>query len=104
MCSLTVIVPVLNESQLLPDFLRITVDDLEGGGLDWELILVDDGSTDGSREIMEAFAADRDRVRVVALERNVGPGAHLHEAIGVRRSRSPATPRSTASTYTLLRI
>lgn len=80
MYSLTVIVPVLNESQLLPDFLRITVGDLEGGGLDWELILVDDGSTDGSREIMEAFAADRGRVRVIALERNVGPGANLHEA------------------------
>ena len=46
---------------------------------------------------MEAFAADRDRVRVVALERNVGPGANLHEAY--RRSTKQFTCYATVDRF-----
>jgi glycosyltransferase involved in cell wall biosynthesis len=80
MLSLTVVVPVLNEAVLLPDFLRRTTEDLETGGLDWELILVNDGSTDDSLQIMRAFAARQPRVRVIDLGVNHGPGANLMQA------------------------
>ncbi len=78
--SLTLIVLVLNEEILLPDFLKKTVNDLDQGGLDWELILVNDGSTDSSLQIMEDFARDKERVIVLDLGGNFGPGANLHRA------------------------
>lgn len=80
MVSLTLIVPVLNEEILLPEFLAKTVQDLDAGGLDWELFLVDDGSTDSSYRIMADFAASDERVQVIKLAQNCGPGANLHEA------------------------
>jgi len=80
MPSLTVVVPVLNEAVLLDPFLRKTKEDLETGGIDWELILVNDGSTDKSLEIMRRFAATNARVTVIDLGFNHGPGANLHQA------------------------
>jgi len=80
MPSLTVVVPVLNEAVLLDPFLRKTKEDLETGGIDWELILVNDGSTDKSLEIMRRFAATDARVTVIDLGFNHGPGANLHQA------------------------
>lgn len=78
--SLTVVVPVLNEELLLPSFLAKVVKDLEEAKFDWELILVNDGSTDGSGEIMRDFVSETPRVRLIELSRNHGPGANLYEA------------------------
>ena len=80
MVSLTLVVPVLNEEILLPEFLHKTANDLDEGGLDWELFLVDDGSTDRSHQIMVDFASEDPRIHVIKLEKNCGPGANLHEA------------------------
>lgn len=80
MVSLTLVVPVLNEEILLPEFLHKTAFDLDEGGLDWELFLVDDGSTDASHRIMTEFAADDARIKVIKLAQNCGPGANLHQA------------------------
>lgn len=80
MVSLTLVVPVLNEECLLPEFLEKTVRDLDAGELDWELFLVDDGSTDSSYQIMAEFAAKDGRIQVLKMVKNCGPGANLHEA------------------------
>ncbi len=45
---------------------------------DYELIVVDDGSRDGSREVLEALAARFPRLRLVRHEQNRGYGAALH--------------------------
>jgi glycosyltransferase involved in cell wall biosynthesis len=59
---------------------------------DWELILVDDGSTDGSLEI--ALSIDDPRVRVVSVGKNLGLSARLnqiaHEATGKYLARMDA--------------
>lgn len=80
MRSLTVIVPVLNESVLLPEFLEKTTSDLARAHIDYELILVNDGSSDDSLAIMQRFASGEPRIRVLDLPRNLGPGGNLHRA------------------------
>lgn len=85
--SLTVVVPVLNEEVLLPPFLAKVVADLDDAGLDWELILVNDGSTDTSGRIMREFVDVTPRARLVELNGNHGPGANLYEAYRVATKR-----------------
>jgi polyisoprenyl-phosphate glycosyltransferase len=67
---LSVVAPVLNEEDILPVFYERVRDALEG--IEWELVLVDDGSKDATREILERLAAEDPRVRAVVLSRNFG--------------------------------
>jgi len=79
---LSVAVPIYNEAQLLPDLLRRTaavLDAVPGGP--HEVVLVDDGSSDGSREVMIGAAANEPRLIVVALSRNFGHQAALSAAL-----------------------
>ena len=67
---LTVSAPVYNEGEGLQAFYERVRDALEG--LNWELVLVDDGSTDNTHEVLDRLAAEDPRVRVVFLSRNFG--------------------------------
>ena len=80
MRSLSLLVPVLNESVLLNEFLNKTIHDLGNSGLDWELILTDDGSTDNSLDKMQRLARSNARIKIITLGVNHGPGANYHRA------------------------
>ena len=80
MVSLSLVVPVLNEEILLWAFMEKTERDLNESGIDWELFMVDDGSTDTSLQLMRQFAEGRPRVKVIDLGGNHGPGANLYRA------------------------
>ncbi len=54
---------------------------------DWEMLLVDDGSTDGSRALAEALAAADPRIRVLAQGSNTGAAAARNRAIRAARGR-----------------
>ncbi len=71
----SVIVPVHNEARTLPGVLR-ALEAASGGGV-CEVIAVDDGSTDTSGAILDAWAAERPDRRVIHLLRNQGKGAAL---------------------------
>lgn len=74
--QVSVIVSVYNEEQGLEKFYRETKEWLEKLPGDYEILFVDDGSSDGSGEILRHLAEeDRDHVRVIAFSRNFG-----HEA------------------------
>lgn len=74
--QVSVIVSVYNEEQGLEQFYRETKGWLEKLPGDYEILFVDDGSSDGSGEILRRLAEeDRDHVRVIAFSRNFG-----HEA------------------------
>ena len=65
---LSVVVPARNEAAVLGECLRSLVAQSEVGfalGVEWELIVVDDDSTDGTREIARAAAAGREGVVVI---------------------------------------
>jgi dolichol-phosphate mannosyltransferase len=79
---LSVAVPLYNEESVLPEFLRRTRAVLEGlAGGPHEMVLVDDGSADRTRAILEAAAAQDPRIVVVALSRNFGHQAALTAAL-----------------------
>jgi glycosyltransferase involved in cell wall biosynthesis len=75
--ELSVVVPVFNEREGLPQLVAEIERACDSIGGAWELIVVDDGSTDGSAEVLEGLAADREAVRVVRLRRNFGKSAAL---------------------------
>ena len=68
----SVVIPVHDEAEILPQLyerLRAVLDGLDG---DWELILVDDGSRDGSYALMVELHGRDPRVRVLRFSRNFG--------------------------------
>jgi dolichyl-phosphate beta-glucosyltransferase len=78
---LSVVVPCFNEEQRLPRTIEQIESFFGGRHADFELILVDDGSADGTRQAMDAAAARNSSVRVEALPHNRGKGRAL--AVGV---------------------
>lgn len=74
---LTVIVPVYNEEASLNKFLENLLSVLEREKFRYEIIFVDDGSTDRSAELLESFAAANDKCKVVRFRRNFGQTAAM---------------------------
>ena len=69
--KLSVVMPIYNEPNTLP---RI-VSGVLGVPLDIELLCVDDGSKDGSREILAELEREHRQVRVLLQSRNMGTGS-----------------------------
>lgn len=75
MISLTV--PVYNEKEaLLPLFERVK-DVMDTHGIPWEIIFVNDGSLDGSAEILDTLASKHPQVKVIHFRRNFGQTAAM---------------------------
>src|SRR5665648_272251 len=78
MLALTsLVIPVFNEADSIEPLVAEIDAALGAAGLAFEVVFVDDGSTDGSFAAMERLAAARDDVRVVKLRRNCGKAAAL---------------------------
>lgn len=71
--KLSVVIPVFNEVSTIEEILR-RVESVDAG-LDKEIIVVDDGSTDGTREILKRLASPS--VKVFSHEKNTGKGGAL---------------------------
>jgi dolichyl-phosphate beta-glucosyltransferase len=84
--TLSIVIPCYNEEQRLPRTIESIERFLAGRHLAYELILVDDGSADGTRRVMDAAAERNGSVRVEALPQNRGKGRAL--AVGVAAARA----------------
>jgi len=84
-CSLSLVIPLYNEVDSLPELyegIRAMLDRL---GVEAEIIFIDDGSTDGSFDRLADLARQDGRVRAVQFRRNYGKSAAL--AMGFRKAR-----------------
>ncbi|HEX7409745.1 MAG TPA: glycosyltransferase family 2 protein [Candidatus Binatia bacterium] len=70
--AVSLVVPVYNEVETTPEFYRRATTALAGCAVPYEIIFVDDGSTDGSLELLRQLAQDDARVRVISFSRNFG--------------------------------
>ena len=72
MKKISVVVPFLDEKESLPELVARVAAVFAARPEDWELLLVDDGSTDGSAEWAVASTREEPHLRVVRLSRNFG--------------------------------
>jgi glycosyltransferase involved in cell wall biosynthesis len=84
--SLTVVLPAYNEEESLPDVFG-QCDQLLELLTDWEVevVVVDDGSTDGTAELLESLSTSRDWLRVIRHPQNLGYGAALKTGFAAAR-------------------
>lgn len=82
--DLSIVVPVFNEVENLRPLVDAVREALVGAEA-WELILVDDGSTDRTRELARELARADDRVRLVCLARNFGQTAAMQAGFDAAR-------------------
>ena len=80
---LSVVIPAFNEVATI-DRLIATVLDVD---VEKEIIVVDDGSTDGTREVLAVLAAEHGNLRVLRHEKNRGKGAALRTGFAQARGR-----------------
>jgi undecaprenyl-phosphate 4-deoxy-4-formamido-L-arabinose transferase len=76
--AVSVVIPVFNESASIRELYERAVASLDAAGRSFELIFVDDGSTDPTFSELERLHAADGRVRAVRFKRNVGQHAAMH--------------------------
>jgi dolichyl-phosphate beta-glucosyltransferase len=69
-----VVIPAYNEEKRLPVYLSEILSYLEKTGTAYEIIVVDDGSTDDTTGVVTGFSRGNDRVKLLSLPRNRGKG------------------------------
>ncbi len=82
--SASLVIPAFNEASRIESCVRTAAAWARSrpGGLDWEVLLVDDGSTDGTAERARGFAAEEKLpLRVVSYPRNRGKGAAIRAGV-----------------------
>jgi len=79
---LSVVIPCYNEEQRLPRTVELIERYLDGKETAYELILVDDGSVDGTRAVMDVEARRHAGVRIEGLPHNRGKGRALAAGVG----------------------
>lgn len=84
--TISVVVPIYNEQENLPELRRRMSAALDSTGDSWELILVNDGSRDESPEMIRKFHSEDPRIKLINFSRNFGhqPAvtAGVHHASG----------------------
>ncbi|MGC9317853.1 MAG: glycosyltransferase family 2 protein [Armatimonadota bacterium] len=75
--DVSVVIPVYNEKEAIQHLYRALVEGLDGLGRRWEVILVNDGSSDGSAEVLDEVAEQDARFLTIHLRRNFGQTAAM---------------------------
>ena len=77
--DISVIIPLLNEEESLPELESWLRRVLEGGNYKYELIFIDDGSTDSSWKVIEALCQKNEHIKAIKFRLNHGKSGALNE-------------------------
>jgi glycosyltransferase involved in cell wall biosynthesis len=83
--AVTVVCPFFNEEKILREAVTRLLDRLRGLDRSWELIVVNDGSRDGSAAVVEELCRDEPRLRLLGYPVNRGRGHALRTGINAAR-------------------
>jgi len=89
--ELSLVVPAYNEQEVIPELLRRVEAALRLTGKRFEVLIVDDGSTDGTPRLLQAAMADRPWLRVLRMARNGGQSAAFDAGFKAARGNVIAT-------------
>lgn len=85
--ELSIVIPLKNESANIPRLYRELTESLERGGRSYEILCVEDGSTDDSFELLAELQARDPRVRVIRFRKNFGQTAAFAAGFAFARGR-----------------
>ena len=85
--ELSIIIPAYNEALIIKDTLRTIGDFLVGQPYDAEIIVVDDGSTDGSAALLSEYGNGHPPVRTLRHHSNAGKGASIRTGVMAARGK-----------------
>lgn len=76
--QISVVIPLLNEEESLNELHHWISETLDSNGFSYEIIFVDDGSTDGSWEVISTLSRKRNNIKGIRFNRNFGKSQALH--------------------------
>lgn len=85
--GLSLVIACYNDGEIIEYSIRRLREVLEFSGYPYEIVFVDDGSTDGTTRRLEALTADRPNERLIVHSQNQGRGASLRDGIRAARCR-----------------
>jgi glycosyltransferase involved in cell wall biosynthesis len=77
--KLSVVIPTLNEQDSLPELCTQIVATLEQMQVDYEILFIDDGSTDSSFDILQELQQKQNHIKAISFRKNYGKSAALNE-------------------------
>ena len=89
--DLSIVISLYNEAESLPELVAWIETVMSANGYSYELIMVDDGSTDGSWEIIRKLAEKNSSVRGISFRRNYGKSAALYHGFAAAEGRVVVT-------------
>ena len=79
--TLSLLVPMYNEAEVIPQFFPSIKAALSKLDIEWEIVCVDDGSSDNTAELIKAAIAKEPRIKLVSLSRNFGKESAMTAAL-----------------------
>ena len=77
--DLSIVIPLLNEEESLPELAAWIEKVMQENNFSYEVIMIDDGSTDGSWKVIEQLRSKNPNIRGIKFQRNYGKSAALNE-------------------------
>lgn len=83
--NLSIVIPLLNEEESLKELYRWIASVMQSNGFLYELIFIDDGSTDNSWKIIEKLSEENPEVKGIRFQKNYGKSQALHAGFAMAK-------------------
>lgn len=83
--NISIVIPLLNEEESLNELYRWIASVMQSNGFLYELIFIDDGSTDNSWKLIEKLSEDNPEVKGIRFQRNYGKSQALHAGFAMAK-------------------
>ena len=83
--NLSIVIPLLNEEESLTELYHWIATTMQSNGFLYEIIFIDDGSTDGSWELIDALSKEHPEVKAIRFLKNFGKSQALHAGFALAK-------------------